>query len=119
MSDPNVIREEVDEIVGSIKGIVDMAIAVGRGEVDKMALALFVGGQLPTLFMNGVEFAKASQDEMVDYGLEAFDALTGTDQHSLLETLPFLSPERTEQMFDIAKEGMREVYAAKFSGEEE
>ncbi len=112
--DPNVVRQEVDEMVGAITSIVEMSIAVGRGEVDKLALAMHLGGQLPGLFMSGLEFSKASKGEKVDYALETFDALTGTDEHSLFDNLPFLSPETTEQMFDMAKDGMRKLYESKF-----
>ncbi len=112
--DPNVVRQEVDEIVGSLTSIVEMAISVGKGDVDKMALALHLGGQLPALFMNGLEFSKAAKGDKVEYALETFDALTGTDEHSLFDSLPFLDPETTEQMFDMAKGGLRKLYEAKF-----
>lgn len=114
MSNVELIREEVDEIVGDIKEIVEIAIAVGKGTSTKMELALTVGAKIPMLLMNGVEFNKATKMEKIDYGLEAFDALTGTDEYSLVKELPYIGAANTEKIFDMAKDGLRGYFATKF-----
>lgn len=115
MSNPELIRQEVDELVGDVKAIVDAAMAVGAGTKSKMELALIVGGKLPMLLMNGVEFQQATKMEKIDYGLEGFDALTGTDEHTLAAKLPYVSAENTEKIFDMMKDGLREYFTAKFA----
>lgn len=115
MSNPELIRQEVDELVGDIKAIVEAAIAVGAGTKSRMELALIVGSKIPTLLMNGIEFQQATKMEKIDYGLEGFDALTGTDEHTLAEKLPYVSAENTEKIFDMMKDGLREYFTAKFA----
>lgn len=114
MSNPELIRKEVDELVGDVKTIVEAAIAVGAGTKSKMELVLIVGGKIPTLLMNGIEFQQATKIEKIDYGLEGFDALTGTDEHTLAEKLPYVSADNTEKIFDMLKDGLREYFTAKF-----
>ena len=114
MSNPELIRQEVDELVGDVKAIVDAAIAVGAGTKTKLELAMIIGGKIPMLLMNGVEFQQATKMEKIDYGLEGFDALTGTDPDSLAEKLPYLSPENTEKFFDMLKDGLRKYFNSKF-----
>lgn len=113
-SNPELIRQEVDEIVSDVRAIVDVAIGVGEGTHTKMELALLIGGKVPMLLMNGTEFAKATKMEKIDYGLEAYDALTGTDEQSLIKELPYLSAENSEKIFDLVKDGLREYFIRKF-----
>ena len=101
-----------------------------RPEVDKFVTALIetyyilekgfnlgaIMAVIPNLMtlMGGIQgFQQAEKEGKVDYGLELFDALVGSDDTALLDDLSFVSDENLEKLTDSMKDVVREIILKK------
>ena len=110
MPTPGEIREDVDQVIGLITEIVEIA----QGG-DKLAVAVKIATSVPELLLLGTAFQAATLAEKTDYALEGFDALIGSDETALIAAIGPLGPDTVEVISDAMKEGLREVFEAKFA----
>jgi hypothetical protein len=92
------IRQEIDTIVEEVMKIVK----AWNGKPD-LTFIFQMAGSLPLILSTGVYFQAAPAKDKATYIGEAFDALTGTDEHSLLKNIPYLTPQTTEDLADSLK----------------